>query len=115
VAAANRIRYCSWASFIGVWKKDNAALIIPKSREDICGDCFIFMNAYKYRKATPQKNEDGLTSDEEDEDDVVDDVEEREVGTAKAYKHVKNARKQCDLFNLKVDKARSDATLLVPH
>jgi hypothetical protein len=67
VAAATRIRYCLWASFIRVWKKDYAALIIPKSGEDICGDCFIFMNAYKYKKATPQKNKDGLTSDEEDE------------------------------------------------
>jgi hypothetical protein len=61
----------------GVWKKDYAALIIPKSREDICGDCFIFMNAYKYKKAMPQKNKDGLTSDEEDEDDVVNDVDKR--------------------------------------
>jgi hypothetical protein len=115
VAAATRIRYCSWASFIGVWKKDYAALTIPKSREDICGDCFIFMNAYKHKKATPQKNEDALTSDEEDEDDVVDDVDEREAGIAKAYKHVENAQKQRDLFNLKVEEARSDATLLVPH
>ena len=57
VAAATRILYCSWASFIGVWKSDFAYLLIPKSREDICGDCFIFMNAYKYKKATQEKEE----------------------------------------------------------
>jgi hypothetical protein len=115
VAAASRIRYCLWESFIGVWKKDYAALIIPKSREDICGDGFIFMNAYKYKKAMPQKIKDGLTSDEEDEDDVVADVDEREAGIAKAYKYVKNAQKQRSLFNLKVEEARSDAALMVPH
>jgi hypothetical protein len=94
VAAATRIRYCLGASFIGIWKKDYAALIIPKSREDICGNCFIIMNAYKYKKATPQKSKDALTSDEEGEDDVVDDVDEREVGIAKTYKHIENAQKQ---------------------
>ena len=111
VAAATRILYCSWASFIGVWKSDFAYLIIPKSREDICGDCFIFMNAYKYKKN--KNDDDGLTSDEED--DVNDDVDEREAGIAKAHKHVQNAQKQRDLFNLKVEEARSDKTLGLPH
>jgi hypothetical protein len=115
VADATSIRYCLWASFIGVWKKDYAALIIPKSREDICGNGFIFMNAYKYKKAMPQKNEDGLTSDAVDEDGVVDDVDKREAGIAKAYKHIENVQKQCNLFNLKVEEAQSDATLMVPY
>jgi hypothetical protein len=71
------------------------------------------MNAYKYKKTTPEKNDDGLTSDEED--DFKDDVDEREAGIAKAYKHVQNAQKQSHLINLKVEEARSDKTLMVPH
>jgi hypothetical protein len=67
------------------------------------------------KKATPQKNEDGLTSDEEDEDDGVDDVDEREGGIATAYKRVENAQKERNLFNLKVEEAQSDTTLMVLH
>jgi hypothetical protein len=54
-----------------------------------------------------------LTSDEEDDDDDL--LEEREARITKAYRHVENAQKQRDLFNLKVEEARSDAALLVPH
>jgi hypothetical protein len=109
VAAATRISYCSWPFFLNFWKTNYAYLIVPKSREDICGDCFIFMNAHKYKQS--KNDEESSTSDEEDEEDV----DERESRIAKAYKHVENAQKQRDLFNLKVEEARSDAALLVPH
>jgi hypothetical protein len=109
VAVAARVAYCSWPFFVSFWKTNYGYLIVPKSREDICGDCFIFMNAHKYKQS---KDEESLTSDEEDDDD---DLEEREARIAKAYRHVENAQKQRDLFNLKVEEARSDAALLVPH
>ena len=59
--AAARIPYCSWAYFTTFWKTNYGYLAVPKSREQICGDCFIFMNAHKYRKPRPETNEDGLT------------------------------------------------------
>jgi hypothetical protein len=112
VAAASRIAYCSWPFFMTFWKSNYGYLIVPKSREDICGDCFIFMNAHKYKQ---NKNNESLGSDEEDEEDDEDDVDEREARISKAYKHVENAQKQRDLFNLKVEEARSDAALTVAH
>jgi hypothetical protein len=116
-AGAARIPYCSWAYFMTFWKSNYGYLVVPKSREDICGDCFIFMNAHKFRKPRPD-NEDGLTSDEEDEDednqDIMD-MEEREARIIKAHKHVAHAKKQRELLNLKVQEARDDAALKVPH
>ena len=76
------------------------------------------MNAHKFRKPRPD-NEDGLTSDEEDNEDEDDqdimDMEEREARITKAHKHVAHAKRQRELLNLKVQEARDDAALKVPH
>ena len=116
--AAARIPYCSWAYFMTFWKTNYGYLVVPKSREDICGDCFIFMNAHKYRKPKPENNKDGLTSSEDDEDeddqDIMD-MDEREARITKTFKHVEHSKKQSKLLNLKVQEARDNAALEVPH
>jgi hypothetical protein len=88
VTAATRIAYSLWPFFVSFWKSNYGFLIVPKSREDICGDCFIFMNAHKYKQS--KNDEESSTSDDKEDED---DVDEREARITKAYKHVENAQK----------------------
>ena len=40
----------SWASFHRFWKKNYPKLVLPKPREDICGECFLFANTFRSSK-----------------------------------------------------------------
>ena len=37
----------SWSTFCAFWNRNYPKLIVPRAREDICGDCYTFANAFR--------------------------------------------------------------------
>jgi hypothetical protein len=40
----------SWSTFRTFWKTNYRNLVLPNPRQDICGECFILANAFRYKK-----------------------------------------------------------------
>ena len=57
----------SWKTFRNFWKRNYSKLILPNARHDICGECFILANPFRYRKCTTKDDGDG--NDDGDDDD----------------------------------------------
>ena len=95
--------------FFQYWKEVFPNVVVPKSRKDICGNCFIFMNRHKYRTSLDEKeSDDEPTADNNDSEEV-------EAIISKAYRHVKNAKLQRELFKSKETDAKDDYKANVPH
>jgi hypothetical protein len=111
-------RLCSWAAFYYYWKSNFPKLRVRRRIEDICSQCYIFQNTYKYRRnkqTSGDNNNPPNESDESDEDDdnlapdvtVADDdadvdpeVLANEEKIVKAAKHVTMAHAMRVLFRL---------------
>ena len=60
-------RLCSWFVFFYYWKRNFPKLRVRKRIEDICSQCYIFQNTYKYRtRAGPCRNNNQQTNDDND-------------------------------------------------
>ena len=105
----------SYQTFMRYWKTNHAKLVIPKPREDICGDCFIFANQTKFRINQLQ-----ATSDDDDDSSIMSGFEEEDIDgnlqsalaseelILKAASHVKAAQQQREYVNQKVAEAQQD-------
>lgn len=49
-AKEDSIECPDWHTFLDYWKKNHPSLVIPRPREDICGDCHRFVNLHKSLK-----------------------------------------------------------------
>jgi len=118
----------SYRTFLRYWKANHEKLVIPKPREDICGDCFIFANQTKFRinqqlKAT--SDDDSSFGDDEsvhpgfedDVDGVLQSAIASEELILKAAIHVKAAQQQREYVNQKILEAQDDKNNLqiLPH
>ena len=93
-------------------------IVIQRSSEDICDECFVFANQHRYgkrKKENDDDDEDGLLElvsklalDDDDDDDDVNEMEMSEERVLAAAKHVDRAKKQRELFNLKKQEAKDD-------
>jgi hypothetical protein len=104
----------SWKTFRNYWGRNYSKLILPNARQDICGECFILANSFRYKKATT----DGDDEDEDEDDDELEqdpDFEARELAIENANKHCKRSICQRKLANEKITKAKEDKMNDVPH
>ena len=110
----------SWTSFRNFWKKHYSKLILPNARHDICGECFMLANSFRYRQKCAR------TGDGDNDDDDADDAdkeagqqdpdfETRELAIENANKHCKRSICQRKLANEKIAKAKEDKMNDVPH
>jgi hypothetical protein len=122
----------SWKSFRNFWGKYYSKLILPNARHDICGECFILANSFRYKKCCNANRADATNDDndddEDDDDDENDDDDEqrareqqdpdfeaRELAVENANKHCKRSIFQRKLANKKIARAKEDKTNNVPH
>jgi hypothetical protein len=65
---------CSWASFLKIWKDQFPLKKIRAPSCDVCGECYIYKNAFSYKAAlVPEDTEDegkevALVEQEEEEE-----------------------------------------------
>jgi hypothetical protein len=95
-------------------------LIIAGSREDICNECYIYANRYKYLTRNKKEGADATNDDGEEpppDDDNEDDqqAEEAMVAAEKlvtdAARHVEMAQQQRSLYQEKKQEAKDTASL----
>jgi hypothetical protein len=113
----------SWPAFLTFWEDHFSKVVIQRSSEDICDECFVFANQHRYGERKKKEPTDEELSDEEDnnltalvsevmlDDDDADDQEAMETAEARilaAGKHVERARKQRELFNQKKQQAKEE-------
>jgi hypothetical protein len=75
-------RLCSWFVFYYYWKMNFPKLRVRRRIEDICSQCYIFQNTYKYRKRPCCRNNNQMNSDDNnllDESDESEDEDDEEV------------------------------------
>ena len=108
----------SWFSFLQFWNDKYPKLVVSKAREDVCGECYIYANAFRYRATQAANQEDDTNdsgSDDGANDDGANDDNDCEDIVAKAGKHCKQAKSMRELFNemkLLAKQADTDST---PH
>jgi len=113
----------SWSMFVNHWAKGYPKLQIQKPREDICGQCYTFANAYRHNKRkrvddavdASDGSEDGDSEEEEDNDEVDETIKDAttlktEELILEAGKHVMMAQKQRELYNQKKQLAQEEPT-----
>jgi hypothetical protein len=108
----------SWKAFRNFWKRNYSKLILPNARHDICGECFILANSFRYRKRTTSNGEgdsDGDSDADPDNEQQDPDFAAREVAIDNANKHCKRSVCQRKLANEKIAKAKEDKLNNVPH
>ena len=121
----------SFRTFMRYWKKNHLKLVIPKPREDICGDCFIFANQSKFRINQQQQDDEAKTCSDDDELSVASGLDDDEDNNndgggrgsqfqaalaseeliLKAAIHVKAAQQQREYVNQKIQQAQEDQLL----
>jgi hypothetical protein len=62
-------RLCSWFVFYYYWKSHFPKMRVRKRIEDICSQCYIFQNTYKYCKRPSSCRNNQLSDDKSDTDD----------------------------------------------
>ena len=88
-------------TFLAFWTKHYPKLVIPRAREDICNECFIFAHSFRYY------SEPRMTHTAPTKNDIVNDFENREKMVEQARLHVKRAEAQRRYFN-SISKAIDD-------
>ena len=87
----------SWYKFHTYWQQNYPHLVLSRPREDICGDCFVFANSYKYCQPA--------TSSEVEEEAAIAHMKKQEDVVLKAAEHVRAADLQRELFQKKSEEA----------
>mgnify|MGYP005848044159 CR=1 FL=1 len=93
----------SWYKFWTFWNESYPQLILTRPREDICSECYIFANQYKYCQPTTTSNDSGQGDDSIDA--AMEAIKKQEQVVLKAAEHVKAADIQRQLFQKKTDDA----------
>jgi hypothetical protein len=70
---------CSWSSFLSVWKEEFPLMKIRAPSCDLCGECYIYKNAFHYKDAFLP--EDLLAVDEGADEEALDEVAQEEEQT----------------------------------
>ena len=105
----------SWGTFLGYWNSHFPKMRIQRPKEDICGQCYTFANSFKFKKRKARDGEGDDDSSEDDDDDAggTQDIILRDAAkytnerlVLEAAKHVKMAKIQRDLYNLKKKQAQ---------
>jgi hypothetical protein len=108
-------RIIGWTTFRRFWKRNYGNLVLPNPRQDICGECFILANSFRYKHQPLVRAED----EDSDDDGVVEvqdeDFVERERLISNANKHVSRSVSQRELANEKMAKAIDDKSNNVAH
>lgn len=99
----------SWGAFRSFWKANYPKMRIQKSREDICGHCYVFANSFRHLKRKKERNDDESSNGSQNSNESDDDPEKivdaekynNEELILKAAKHVEMAKTQRDLYNEK--------------
>jgi flavodoxin len=133
---------CSWWSFHNYWKQQFPKLIVRSPSHDVCGECTIYRNRWKYGSSNDSVPDDEDAADDDDHDaeegeskqDGAEDLEngaadlednadddaivtpamlEQERLIADATRHVEQAIAMRELAQEKI--ARAQATSLLPH
>jgi hypothetical protein len=70
----------SWWSFRCIWKTDVPKIRIRALCNDVCGECTIIRNAFRYREMRQRNNElsDSNNSDEDEDEERLNDFKEGE-------------------------------------
>jgi hypothetical protein len=92
----------SWTAFHTYWKTNFCHVVIPGSREDVCGECYIYANRHRY--AVTKKEDDALLSSD-DEDVQLADMVAGEKMVEDAARHVVEAQEQRELYRKKKKEA----------
>lgn len=110
----------SETAFLNYWQKNHPKLVTQRPRNDICGQCYVFANRFRYLH---KKQEDGGDDEDEDKQGVIPWVNnapgkrgeerdrliaEREALLLKASRHVLAAQKQREFANVKREEAFQD-------
>jgi len=113
----------SYRTFMRYWKTKYAKMVIPKPREDICGDCFVFANQSKFRiqqqevtAATTAEDGDNVSiesmdcfsGEDGDEDGNFQSALASEELILKAAIHVRAAQQQREYVNEKIQQAQAE-------
>jgi hypothetical protein len=117
---------CDWKSFRLVWKAKFPLLKIRNPCEDVCGDCVIFRNRFRYLSGgggrVANDNDDTSGSEDNnssaldsDSDDADDDLMRDERLISKANEHVVHASAQRRLSQQREREAKEDEDANVPH
>jgi hypothetical protein len=106
----------SWRSFHRFWHSNHPKLIIAGSREDICNECYIYANRYKYASRKKSEAEEGEEGPPQQE--VANDIDNRTEGmlageqlVKDAARHVKMAQQQRELYQDKKLEAKGTVEL----
>jgi hypothetical protein len=57
--------------FQNFWGWNYSKLKLPNARHDICGECFILANLFRYRKCAMKSDANDGSSDDDDADDEL--------------------------------------------
>jgi hypothetical protein len=64
---------CYWASFLKIWKDNSPLMRIRAPSCDVCGECYIYKNAFRYKTSLvsedPEDEGDEAALKEQEEDD----------------------------------------------
>ena len=92
-----------WYTFCKLWSDEFKTLHIHANSNDMCGECYIFRNKFRFKQNS--ENDSG-ESKCDDDDAELDDVEEEDPHNSKdenlvkqAIKHVSQAQAQWELAN----------------
>ena len=108
----------SWGTFLSYWNHNFPKMRIQLPREDTCGQCHTFANSFRFKKRKHADGEEEGAIDNESSDDGGDGGRGNEDATLRdaaacankrlvleATKHVRMAKFQRDLHNVKKQEA----------
>ncbi len=117
---------CSYTSFMRKWRRHCSKIVIRPKSEDICGECYILKNKFRYgtrkNRGTETEDEGSDLGKDDDDDDEQDDgnefefsFEERETLINQAAQHVKEAKAMREMIKNAEEEAKSDVESGVAH
>jgi hypothetical protein len=117
IEGATQLKAVSWTSFTRHWQKNHPKLIIAGSREDICNECFVYANKYKYGQRKKGDQRDEVEQQDPPEEVAIDeamDCAEMVAGeelVKAAARHVEMAQQQRLLYQDKKQEAIGTSSL----
>jgi len=101
----------SWGTFLSYWNHNFPKMRIQLPREDRCGQCYTFANSFRFKKRKRvDGEEEGAIDNESSDEDVLATLRDAAACANKrlvleATKHVRMAKIQRDLHNVKKQEA----------
>jgi hypothetical protein len=104
----------AWSSFCDVWAEEFPKMKIRSPSEDICGECYMYRNAFRFAKRGEDDDDDDDNATAAEANDVPNCLSNEELIT-KAKHHVEQAKAMREICTARLEQAKADKANGLPY